>query len=156
MTSRLANCLWPRYINRAGFGESRVFSAAEIETIDGAFREALAGHAALLDRRAGEGRIRRCHGDLHLRNICLWQGKPRLFDCIDFNDRLATIDVLYDLAFMAMDLWPRACPTARSGMRSSGSPQAVRRTRSRRCSRAPRSGPTGSRRRLAPRLRNDG
>ncbi|WP_172327771.1 bifunctional aminoglycoside phosphotransferase/ATP-binding protein [Mangrovicoccus sp. HB161399] len=94
-------------INLAGFGESRVFSAAEAGAIDAAFRAALDRHAPLLDRRGAEGRIRRCHGDLHLRNICLWQGRPRLFDCIDFNDRLATVDVLYDLAFMAMDLWHR-------------------------------------------------
>lgn len=94
-------------INRAGFGESTVFSAAEVAAIDDAFRQRLAAHAALLDARGKAGRIRRCHGDLHLRNICLWQGQPRLFDCIDFNDQLATIDVLYDLAFMAMDLWHR-------------------------------------------------
>ena len=94
-------------INRAGFGESAVFSAAEVAAIDDAFRHGLAAHAALLDARGKAGRIRRCHGDLHLRNICLWQGQPRLFDCIDFNDQLATIDVLYDLAFMAMDLWHR-------------------------------------------------
>ncbi|SFB77987.1 AAA family ATPase [Tropicimonas isoalkanivorans] len=94
-------------INRAGFGESRVFDPAEIDAIDGAFRSALDRHAALLDARAAAGAIRRCHGDLHLRNICLFEGRPRLFDCIDFNDRLATVDVLYDFAFLAMDLWHR-------------------------------------------------
>lgn len=94
-------------INRAGFGESAVFSAAAVAALDDAFRHRLATHADLLDARAKAGRIRRCHGDLHLRNICLWQGQPRLFDCIDFNDQLATTDVLYDLAFVAMDLWHR-------------------------------------------------
>jgi predicted kinase len=54
--------------------------------------------------------VRRCHGDLHLRNICLLGGEPRLFDCIEFNDRIATIDVLYDLAFLLMDLWHRGFP----------------------------------------------
>ncbi|WP_138466246.1 bifunctional aminoglycoside phosphotransferase/ATP-binding protein [Poseidonocella sp. HB161398] len=94
-------------INRAGFGESDVFAEDEIEAIDSAFRSRLGTLAPLLDKRARAGFIRRCHGDLHLRNICLWQGRPRLFDCIDFNDRLAIIDLLYDLAFMAMDLWHR-------------------------------------------------
>ena len=61
----------------------------------------------LLDRRAREGRVRHCHGDLHLGNICLWHGKPTLFDCLEFDPRLATIDVLYDLAFLLMDLWAR-------------------------------------------------
>lgn len=94
-------------INRAGFTEGGMFAPAEVAAIDSAFRDGLARHAARLDARAAAGAIRLCHGDLHLRNICLWQGEPRLFDCIDFNDRLATIDVLYDLAFMAMDLWHR-------------------------------------------------
>jgi predicted kinase len=62
----------------------------------------------MLDRREKEGRVRRCHGDLHLRNICLLDGEPCLFDCIEFNDRIATVDVLYDLAFLLMDLWHRS------------------------------------------------
>jgi aminoglycoside phosphotransferase family enzyme/predicted kinase len=61
----------------------------------------------LLERRCAEGYLRRCHGDLHLRNICLIGGEPRLFDCIEFNDALACIDVLYDLAFLLMDLCHR-------------------------------------------------
>lgn len=60
--------------------------------------------APLLDERSRTGRVRRCHGDLHLRNICLFQGKPTLFDAIDFDDRLNMIDVFYDLAFLLMDL----------------------------------------------------
>ncbi len=65
----------------------------------------LAGRlAATLDRRAEEGRVRRCHGDLHLRNIVLLDGRPTLFDAIEFNPRLSNIDVLYDLAFLLMDL----------------------------------------------------
>ena len=58
----------------------------------------------LLDRRQASGKIKRCHGDLHLRNICLIEGAPTLFDCIEFNDAIACIDVLYDLAFLLMDL----------------------------------------------------
>jgi aminoglycoside phosphotransferase family enzyme/predicted kinase len=58
----------------------------------------------LLDRRRAAGRVRRCHGDLHLRNICVIDGAPVLFDCIEFSDAFATIDVLYDLAFLLMDL----------------------------------------------------
>jgi hypothetical protein len=58
----------------------------------------------LLDRRRAQGRVRRCHGDLHLRNICVIGGKPVLFDCIEFSDAFASIDVLYDLAFLLMDL----------------------------------------------------
>ncbi|KRB18291.1 MULTISPECIES: AAA family ATPase [Mesorhizobium] len=97
-------------INEAGFGTSHVFAKQEIETFAGAFRTALARHAGLLDRREAAGKIRRCHGDLHLRNICLFDGEPRLFDCIEFNDQIASIDVLYDLAFLLMDLWHRGFP----------------------------------------------
>jgi len=67
-----------------------------------------ARHANLLDARAGAGKIRRCHGDLHLRNICLHEGRPQLFDCIEFNETIATTDTLYDLAFLLMDLRARA------------------------------------------------
>ena len=51
--------------------------------------------------------MRHCHGDLHLRNIVEIDGAPVLFDAIEFDDRLATIDVLYDLAFLLMDLGKR-------------------------------------------------
>jgi aminoglycoside phosphotransferase family enzyme/predicted kinase len=97
-------------VNRAGFATSHVFTEAEVEAFDASFRAALARHASLLDRREAAGKVRRCHGDLHLRNICLIGGEPRLFDCIEFNDRIATIDVLYDLAFLLMDLWYRGFP----------------------------------------------
>jgi uncharacterized protein len=61
-----------------------------------------------LDRRGRTGRIRRCHGDLHLGNIFLNEsGRPVLFDAIEFDEDLATIDVAYDLAFLLMDLLHR-------------------------------------------------
>jgi aminoglycoside phosphotransferase family enzyme/predicted kinase len=63
--------------------------------------------APLLDRRACEGHVRHCHGDLHLANICLWRGQPVLFDCLEFDDSLATTDTLYDIAFLLMDLCER-------------------------------------------------
>ena len=83
---------------------------ATFETFAKIFRTALARHSGLLDRREAAGKIRRCHGDLHLRNICLFDGEPRLFDCIEFNDQIASVDVLYDLAFLLMDLWHRGFP----------------------------------------------
>lgn len=63
-----------------------------------------------LDVRRRDGRVRRCHGDLHLRNICLLDGRPTLFDCVEFNDAIACVDVFYDLAFLLMDLWRRELP----------------------------------------------
>ena len=61
-------------------------------------------HAELLARRGEQGWVRRCHGDLHLGNIVAIGERPLLFDCIEFNDRLSEIDVLYDLGFTLMDL----------------------------------------------------
>jgi aminoglycoside phosphotransferase family enzyme/predicted kinase len=59
---------------------------------------------ALLAARAKAGLVRRCHGDLHARNIVVIGGRPVLFDAIEFSERIATCDVLYDLAFLVMDL----------------------------------------------------
>jgi hypothetical protein len=60
--------------------------------------------APLLRQRAANGRVRRCHGDLHLRNIVRFRGAVMLFDAIEFSEDLARIDLLYDLAFLIMDL----------------------------------------------------
>ena len=72
-----------------------------------ASREALARVRGQLDERRDSGFVRQCHGDLHLRNIVLIDGRPTIFDGVEFNDRIAVIDVLYDLAFLLMDLWRR-------------------------------------------------
>lgn len=60
--------------------------------------------APLLAARASGGYVRRCHGDLHSGNVVLWRGAPLAFDALEFDERLATIDTLYDLAFLIMDL----------------------------------------------------
>lgn len=59
----------------------------------------------LLIERGRAGWVRRCHGDLHLRNVVLIEGRPILFDAVEFDETIATGDVLYDLAFLLMDLW---------------------------------------------------
>lgn len=58
-------------INRAGFATSQVFSASEVEALDARSRSVLTEKTSLLDARETAGKVRRCHGDLHLRNICL-------------------------------------------------------------------------------------
>ena len=60
--------------------------------------------APLVLQRAASGFIRRAHGDLHLGNICTWQGRLVPFDAIEFDETMATIDLGYDLAFLLMDL----------------------------------------------------
>ena len=61
----------------------------------------------LLEQRQNAGHVRLCHGDAHLGNIVLLDNQPVYFDAIEFNDDIATTDVLYDLAFLLMDLWHR-------------------------------------------------
>ena len=73
-------------------------------------RDVLRRHGDRLDNRRDGEAVRQCHGDLHLRNIVLLGGRPTLFDAIEFNDEIACIDVLYDLAFLLMDLWRRELP----------------------------------------------
>jgi uncharacterized protein len=80
------------------------FVRGRVEEIRENSLERLVALGGLIDRRRAEGNVRRCHGDLHLRNICLLDGKPTLFDCLEFSEELASIDVLYDLAFLLMDL----------------------------------------------------
>lgn len=92
-------------LNLLSFEASPIFAAGDIARLNGKFRVELAGLAPLLDARAAKGFVRLCHGDLYLRNICLFNGRPTLFDCIEFDERLARIDVLYDVAFTLMDLW---------------------------------------------------
>lgn len=60
--------------------------------------------APQLRGRAAQGFIRRAHGDLHLGNLCRWQGRIVPFDALEFDEELATIDLGYDLAFLLMDL----------------------------------------------------
>jgi aminoglycoside phosphotransferase family enzyme/predicted kinase len=79
----------------------------------GSFRTALQAEferqRPLLARRKAAGRMRHGHGDLHLRNIALIDGRPTLFDCLEFDDGLAEIDTLYDFAFLLMDLLHHGC-----------------------------------------------
>ena len=80
---------------------------AASEALAEAMPAALEPYVDLVARRVEAGAIRRCHGDLHLRNIVLVDGRPEPFDAIEFSEKIANIDVLYDLAFALMDLCHR-------------------------------------------------
>ena len=107
-----AGMAWVIEGNASGFAEfgrtcldpalvSRVTSDASCE---------LERHSAMLERRRESAWVRQCHGDLHLRNIVLLDGRPTLFDGVEFNDEISCTDVVYDLAFLLMDLWRRRLP----------------------------------------------
>jgi aminoglycoside phosphotransferase family enzyme/predicted kinase len=84
-----------------------IFPAGEACEFQAVYQQHLARLGPLLDQRSTQGLVRRCHGDMHCGNIVLLEGKPVLFDAIEFSEKIATIDVLYDLAFLLMDLGRR-------------------------------------------------
>jgi len=92
--------------------EPDLFLLPELRALAAATRAAFERVRPLLVARERAGLVRRCHGDLHLGNIVLIDGKPVLFDALEFDDRIATGDVFYDLAFLLMDLIERGLPSA--------------------------------------------
>jgi aminoglycoside phosphotransferase family enzyme/predicted kinase len=94
--------------NDAAFRElPELFPATDVDTLTQASRSAHGRIRPLLLARGRRGLIRRGHGDLHLGNIVLIDGRPVLFDAIEFDPLVAAGDVLYDLAFLLMDLVER-------------------------------------------------
>ncbi len=92
-------------LNEAALAQTFLANETGAADVLRAMRSTASKHASLLDARRARGKVRRCHGDLTLRNICLINGVPTPFDCLEFDEALATIDVLYDIAFPLMDLW---------------------------------------------------
>jgi aminoglycoside phosphotransferase family enzyme/predicted kinase len=64
----------------------------------------LADHNETFAQRKRDGWVRECHGDMHLANMALHDGKVMLFDCLEFNANLRWIDVMSEAAFLVMDL----------------------------------------------------
>ena len=84
-----------------------LFAPAEAEALAQASRLAYGRNRELLIERGQRGLIRRIHGDLHLGNVVLLDRRPVLFDAIEFSALIASGDLLYDFAFLLMDLWER-------------------------------------------------
>jgi uncharacterized protein len=57
----------------------------------------------LFHDRVEKGKIRDCHGDLHMEHICFTR-RLSIIDCIEFNDRFRYSDTVADMAFLLMDL----------------------------------------------------
>ncbi|HEY9825668.1 MAG TPA: AAA family ATPase [Stenomitos sp.] len=75
------------------YEETRAFTSQYLTT-----------HADWIEQRQAEDKVRECHGDLHLNNVCLYEDAICIFDCIEFNREFRNIDVIYDAAFLIMDL----------------------------------------------------
>ncbi|MCV0426364.1 MAG: AAA family ATPase [Roseibium sp.] len=84
-----------------------LFPADDVRHLTELSRTVLQFLRDLILSRGKRGLVRRCHGDAHLRNIVMIENRPVLFDAVEFSDAIATGDVLYDLAFLLMDLWER-------------------------------------------------
>lgn len=69
-----------------------------------------AEQADLFTKRIAQNKIQECHGDVHLRNIALWQDEILLFDCIEFNEPFRFVDTMFDIAYIIMDLDARDRP----------------------------------------------
>ncbi len=89
-----------------------VFPAEKVEAVIERIDLELRAAADDLEDRRKAGLVRHGHGDLHLANIVLLDGEPVPFDCLEFDPELATIDLLYDLAFLIMDLLARGLDEA--------------------------------------------
>ena len=61
-------------------------------------------------KRLEGGRVRECHGDLHLGNLVYIDSEIIAFDCLEFNEQLRWIDVASELAFLIMDLFAKNKP----------------------------------------------
>jgi aminoglycoside phosphotransferase family enzyme/predicted kinase len=97
--------------HEAEFGRTpELFAPAAVEALGRASRAAYERIRPLLVERGRRGLIRRIHGDLHLGNIALIEGEPVLFDAIEFSPLIGSGDVLYNLAFLLMDLIERGLP----------------------------------------------
>ena len=84
---------------RCGLGALRSWSEAEFVRL-----------APVMQARKADGRVRECHGDLHLANLVCIDGKVRMFDCIEFNEDLRWIDVASEIAFTYIDLLDHGQP----------------------------------------------
>ncbi len=99
-------------LNRAFAGMSDTLGPDLVDQFNKAADRAMPHLTRLLRQRAHMGHIRRFHGDLHLRNVALIAGVPVLYDALEFDETLGTGDVLYDLAFLVMDLVHRGLTRA--------------------------------------------
>jgi len=85
----------------------RIFAEADVARLEQTMRGQFTRLKPLLVKRGEQGFVRHGHGDLHLGNIAFINGHPVAFDAIEFSPVIASGDVLYDLAFLLMDLIER-------------------------------------------------
>ena len=100
----------PAVANLEVLEASGMAAAPELAALRQWTEESFTALRATFELRRSQGRIRECHGDLHLGNLLLEGGRIRVFDCLEFSPELRWIDVISDLAFLVMDLEHRNRP----------------------------------------------
>jgi aminoglycoside phosphotransferase family enzyme/predicted kinase len=85
-------------------------AASLIEDIRSWSARSLVDLGAAFRARKQAGKVRECHGDMHLANMALLNGQVTIFDALEFNENLRWVDVQSELAFLAMDLDYRRLP----------------------------------------------
>jgi uncharacterized protein len=99
--------------NTAAFKEhADLFPSHLVEPLEQKSLAVFARLRPLLTARGAQNLFRRGHGDLHLGNVAIIDGEPVAFDALEFDPIIAAGDVLYDLAFLLMDLVERGLPRA--------------------------------------------
>ena len=106
-------------INLRQLRDHRPDAAARLGRIEAWLFARLETAADAIERRRAVGRVRECHGDLHLANLVLHAGRMTAFDAIEFSPSLRWIDVANDVAFLTMDLESRGRPDLAAVVRSS-------------------------------------
>ncbi len=94
--------------NTAAFdARGDLFARGDVAALQQKMLATLSRLRPLLVARGRLGLIRRGHGDLHLGNVAVLDGDPVAFDALEFDPTFAAGDLLYDLAFLLMDLVER-------------------------------------------------
>ncbi|MEM6449382.1 MAG: hypothetical protein AAF703_03610 [Cyanobacteria bacterium P01_D01_bin.105] len=92
------------FVSNDGSEVSKPQTKQQFDETKAATDKFFATQQALLQKRLEQDKIRACHGDLHLGNICEWEDQLYLFDCIEFNEPFRFVDTMFDIAYIVMDL----------------------------------------------------
>ena len=92
------------FVSDDGVAVTKPQTQQQFDETKAATDEFFATEQALIQKRLDQDKIRACHGDLHLGNICEWEDQLYLFDCIEFNEPFRFVDTMFDIAYIVMDL----------------------------------------------------
>jgi aminoglycoside phosphotransferase family enzyme len=95
---------WRDNFSKTRHFAGRVISMADFDYATNRIIDFIRKNAETFEKRVAEGKVRRIHGDMHSGNIFIVDGKPFIFDRIEFNMRFSCMDTAADVAFCSMDL----------------------------------------------------